>query len=106
MNEIRKYESEIIKRAGYTKGDFELLFDIVTKDIEIVDKEKYVDKLQEADHLIGGNDKGDIPFLALALSTPNDGIWTQNIKHFRQSKVRVWTTKEVLETFKRINQLD
>ncbi|RJQ19762.1 PIN domain-containing protein [Candidatus Woesearchaeota archaeon] len=100
LNEIRKYESEIIKRAGYTKDEFEILFALITGNIEIVEKEKYAHKLKEADELIGHIDKGDVPFLALALTTPNDGIWTENVKHFKQDKVKVWTTKELLNARK------
>lgn len=100
LNEIQKYESEIIKRAGYTKDEFEILFALITGNIELVEKEKYAHKLKEADELICHIDKGDVPFLALALTTPNDGIWTENVKHFKQDKVKVWTTKELFNARK------
>jgi predicted nucleic acid-binding protein len=42
-------------------------------------------------------DESDAPFLALALSFPNDGIWSDD-KHFKEQKlVRVWTTRDMLE---------
>ena len=98
LNEIRKYEREIIKRAAYTKEEFDILFALITDGIEIVGREKYAHRLKEADQLIGHIDKGDVPFLALALSAPNDGIWTENVKHFKQDKITVWTTTKLIGT--------
>lgn len=97
LKEIRKYEEEIIKRAGFTKAEFEILFDLITDGIQIVGKEQYAHKIKEADKLIGNVDQGDVPFLALALSRLNDGIWTENVKHFKQNLVKIWTTKELIK---------
>lgn len=53
--------------------------------------------LGEADRLLGDVDKGDVPFIALALTIPNDGIWTENIHHFKkQNKINILTTKELV----------
>ena len=98
LKEIRKYEQEIINRAGFTKAEFEILFNLITDGIQIVEKEKYFHKIKEADKLIGNIDQGDVPFLALALSIPNDGIWTENVKHFKQKHVKIWTTKELAQS--------
>lgn len=97
LKEIRKYEGEICRRAGFKKTEFEILFSLITDNIEIVEKQKYEKYLKDADKLIGAVDKGDVPFLALALSMPNGGIWTQNAKHFeRQKKIRIWATTDIL----------
>ncbi len=96
--EIRKYENEIIKRSGLTKREFETLFSLITENITIVEKEKYQTKITEADKLIGHIDKGDVPFVALALTIPNNGIWTENEVHFKkQNKVKIWTTSDILK---------
>ena len=76
ISEIRKYEKTIVDKSGLPKEDFEILFDLLIENIEIVDKEKYFDKIEEADQLLGNVDKNDIPFIDLALSTANDGIWS------------------------------
>jgi predicted nucleic acid-binding protein len=74
-----------------------MLFNLVTDGIEIVEKQDYEHCLKEANKLIGKIDKGDVPFLALALSAPNNGIWTENARHFEfQKKVKIWTTKALL----------
>ncbi|MBU4075292.1 MAG: PIN domain-containing protein [Euryarchaeota archaeon] len=49
------------------------------------------------------DDIDDAPVIALALSIDNEGIWTHNIKHFRQKKfgerIRVLSTQDVLELY-------
>jgi predicted nucleic acid-binding protein len=97
IGEIRKYENQILKRTGFSKEDFEILFSLLTENITIVNKGKYETYLKEAEDLLGEDILGDIPFLALALSTPNNGIWTDD-KHFeRQDKIKVWKTFEVIK---------
>jgi len=49
------------------------------------------------------DDKDDAPIIALALAVVNEGIWTHNIKHFRQKifgeRIRVLSTKDVMEMY-------
>jgi len=94
VNEIRKHETPIIKRSGLTEAEFETLFTLITGNITIIEKDRYKQHIEEATKRI--KDPGDIPFLALALSMSNDGIWTENVKHYKGAKVRIWTTKEIL----------
>lgn len=103
VNELRKYREEICRRAGYSHEEFEVLLSLVTESIIIIEKERYAEQLAEADKLIGRVDRGDVPFLALALSIPC-GVWTENEKHFRtQNKVKVWNTQEIVELMNRLN---
>ena len=103
IKEIRKYDDIILKRSELAKEDFEILFRLLTDNINIVEKEHYSERIQEADKLIGHLDKGDVPFLALALTVPNNGIWTDNLCHFgQQEKVKVWTTHDILRVLGKI----
>lgn len=94
IKEIRKYEEQIIQRSGLTKIEFETLLNLITDSITIIEKEKYQQHIKEAAKHIG--DPGDIPFLALALSMPNNGIWTENVKHYKKANIKIWTTKEIM----------
>ncbi len=88
LKEINKYKEEICKRTGLDAPEFEVLFCLITESIEIVSEETYRQKMDEATQLMGHIDKGDVPFLALALGIPNHGIWTENLRHFeKQTKV-------------------
>ena len=96
--EIRKYKSEIIRRSELSEKDFETLFKLLTERIILVPKEGYASKIKESSEIIGHIDAGDVPFLALALSIPNDGIWTENVKHFgKQNKIKVWTNSDLIK---------
>ena len=98
IGEIQKHRELIIEKSGLAENDLKSLLGLLLESINVVEKESFLHKMQEASELIGEADKGDVPFLALALSTPNDGIWTANVQHFRaQNKIRVWTTAELLE---------
>jgi len=59
--------------------------------------EEILGKMEEAENIMGKIDAGDVPFIALALSFPNDGIWTED-KHFlRQRRVKIWLTRDLLK---------
>jgi len=64
-----------------------------------VEDEIYIKHMNEAKELI--EDLDDVPLVALALSVDNEGIWTYNIRHFDnkklKAKVKVLTTKDVLK---------
>ena len=58
---------------------------------------KIKDNLTKAHRIIGSIDPFDVPFVALALSIENDGIWS-NDKHFENLKgIKVWKTAEILK---------
>jgi predicted nucleic acid-binding protein len=51
--------------------------------------------------MIGRIDPNDIPFLALALATENDGIWS-NDRHFEAIKqIKIWKTSDLLKYLKK-----
>jgi len=49
---------------------------------------------------MGKIDRDDVPFIALALSFPNDGIWTEDRHFLKQRRVKVWRTRELLKLLK------
>ena len=51
IKEIRKYDDIILKRSELAKEDFEILFRLLTDNINIVEKEHYSERIQEADAL-------------------------------------------------------
>ncbi len=79
----------------------EIVDDVKRLFILSVPKEVYEQCIVVAGKLT--DDKDDAPVIALALSIDNEGIWTHNIKHFRQKKfgkrIRVLSTQDVLELY-------
>ena len=39
----------------------------------------------------------DVPFIALALSIGNDGIWSDDNHFQKQKKIKIWKTEEVIK---------
>ena len=77
----------------------EIMEDIKRLFVMPVSQEVYNSYISEAAELT--DDKDDSPVIALALAADNEGIWTYNIKHFRQEifgeRIRVLSTGDVIE---------
>lgn len=97
LSEIRRYREEISRRAGLPAEELDLLLALLIEGIEVVPREAYEDRIKEAHARVGARDPGDVPFVALALARPCDGIWTQNTRDFEGARVELWTTQRVVE---------
>ncbi len=98
--ELEKYKSTILEKFGGSAKDLDELIKIIHEKIIVVVEEEYFDEMKRAEKIIGKIDPKDIPFIALALSIENDGIWTRD-KHFsKQTSVRIYSTKELISIYK------
>jgi len=94
IQEIYKHEDEIIEKANIYHEEFDFLFLFLFEKIKIVSKENYIPIVPHMKKLIV---EKDAPFLALAVSMNADAIWSDD-KHFqRQDRIRVFTTREMVE---------
>jgi len=97
IEEIEGHVDEISKRSGLSVESVYLLLGVLLASVQVVPADRIVKKYEEAEKIMGKIDRGDVPFVALALSFPNDGIWTED-KHFlKQDRVKVWRTKDLLK---------
>jgi predicted nucleic acid-binding protein len=95
-SEIQEHESEILRKASLSKKEFQAVLSILLGKIFVVSDIVIESKMDQAKKIMDRIDPGDTPFIALALATDNDGIWTED-KHFeRQKAVRTWRTSDVL----------
>ena len=95
IDEINKYKELILNKSGMTEKEFTILLSTLLERINIIPEFRYESYLEEANKLIGNIDLKDVPFIALALSMENDGIWSED-KHFqKQGKVKIWKTEEI-----------
>jgi len=100
IEEIERHVDEIADRSGLSVENVYLLLGILLASVQVVPAERILKKYKEAERIMGKIDRDDVPFVALALSFPNDGIWSED-KHFlRQKKVRVWRTRDLLKFMK------
>jgi predicted nucleic acid-binding protein len=96
LYELKKYEVYLMKKTKLTKNEFKLILDQLLENLYLIPIKEYSEKLTEAKKIIGDIDEKDIPFIAVALSIRNDGIWS-NDKHFKeQSEIKVYTTNDLI----------
>ncbi len=100
FEEFERHKDKISKRSGLSMEDINVLMTLITENITIVPASKIKPYMEKANKMMGGTDPFDVPFVALALATDNDGIWS-NDKHFKNLKgINVWKTSDVFNFIK------
>ena len=94
--EIEEHEDEILQKAGLSKAQFDTILTILFAKIVVVSEMVISNKMKQARKIMDRIDPNDTPFIALALATQSDGIWTED-KHFeKQNEIKLWKTKDIL----------
>lgn len=97
LKEIEKYKGEILEKTGNSELELNRILSFLLEKIEIVDDIVIKSKMAQAKAIMDKIDKDDTKFIALALATENNGIWSDD-RHFRMQKVIPnFTTKKLLE---------
>ena len=97
LSEIKNHKDLIMKKGDLSERRFNTIFELLIDRINILPKSDIMDHIAEAKQIIGDIDRDDVTFIALALAIPNSGIWTED-KHFKkQNRIKIWSTKEILE---------
>jgi len=96
--EVIKYHQLILKKTGITEEQFYNLLHRIFNKINLVsDSDINKEYYEKAVKIMDSIDENDTPFIALALSIENNGIWSDD-KHFEmQDKVKIWKTKDLIE---------
>jgi len=95
--ELKRYKDEIINRSGLSEDEFYILLYTIMDHIAIVSKEDFAEYIPKAWKIMAEIDENDTPFLALAMSFENDGIWSED-DHFKEQKeVKVWKTRDLID---------
>jgi len=97
FTEILKHTDLIEKKAKLASKDLQYVIDMLLSRITIYPKDEYADCYVQAKDIMKDIDPDDAPFLALAMKTKVDGIWSEDKGFQQQSYVKVYTTKELLE---------
>lgn len=95
LNEVRKYEEEIIKKAKITKEQFEILLALIFENITTIAKEEYEDVIPSLQKEI--KDHKDLPYMAVAILTNSVGIWSHDTHFLTQKKIKVFTNIDMIK---------
>jgi predicted nucleic acid-binding protein len=101
FEEINKHKREILKKSGLNASQFDLLMTTPKENLTIIPKYE-IRKIKEAKEIMDKIDPNDTVFIALALSTFNDGIWSDDVYFKKQDVVKVWNTKELIKFLLRV----
>lgn len=98
LEEIKKHIPLIRKKSNLSTNEVHVLLNLLMENISIVPADTIEPYVKKAQKIIGSIDENDVPFVALALSFPNNGIWTNDAHFHKQKSIRVWTTESLLRT--------
>ncbi|MCX6742246.1 MAG: PIN domain-containing protein [Candidatus Pacearchaeota archaeon] len=99
FEEIKNHKEEIIRKTGLTEREFDVLFLRLVKYVKIIPAYFSRAYKEKAIQIISKIDPNDVQFIATALAF-NCPVWSDD-KHFKKQKaVRIFTTKEIIKTFK------
>ena len=103
--EIEDNKDIILQKTGLDENDYNALLQELMKFVTLIPYKDFENKLMEANEIFGKIDVDDVIFIALALSTQNNGIWSDDTDFGRQDNIKIWKTKDVLKFTENINDL-
>ncbi|MBI5216468.1 MAG: PIN domain-containing protein [Ignavibacteriae bacterium] len=96
LEEIKEHRRTIVDKSKLSETEIDFLLDLLLSNLTIVPESSFHSYINRAKEIMSLIDPDDFPFVALALSFHNDGIWSQDKDLHRQSIVKIWTTAELL----------
>ncbi|MCJ7429475.1 MAG: PIN domain-containing protein [Candidatus Nanohaloarchaeota archaeon QJJ-5] len=95
FTELRNHRDEIREKSKLSDDQLTYLRTVLFKDVRVVPKQEFDDRLETASQLIGDTDPDDIPFLALALHL-NADLWSDDTDFEDQDAVTTWKTHDLV----------
>lgn len=96
LYEIKKHEDLFLAKSGLAHPEFEAVLSMLVERVAILSHDDIREHMVEARNVMGIIDPDDATFIACALTVRNDGIWTEDRDFLKQSRIRIWSTKEIL----------
>lgn len=94
--EIWKYKDYLTDKINISDKDFELLLNLILKNIKIIPVEKYKNSLSKAKEIMK-NDLKDSPYVACYLELKCNGIWTHDPDFECKEGIKLFKTKDLLD---------
>ena len=97
FEEFEKYKSLILEKTEREEKDFDKFLGILKKKIKIIPNEEIELFIEEAKSICP--DEKDIDYFALALKL-KCGIWSNDKELKEQNKIKVYSTNDLIQSFK------
>ena len=99
LDEIRKYEDELLKKSGYAKKQLKSLMNYLLENVKIIPSSITKNHLKKVESIMKNIDIKDSSFIAAVFSINADGIWSYDNHFKKQDKVKVFSIEELIEKF-------
>jgi len=96
--ELDKHKDMIQEKSELNSIELDSLLTLLMENIIVVPKEMYDKNMPKADDILGGVDKKDVPFIAVALEK-GAVIWSDDKDFEKQDVVDVWKTSRMVAEF-------
>lgn len=97
IEEIEKHIPLVSRKNSLSEEENKKILKILCSYITIVGIEFYEENISEALKIMADIDIKDTPYVALALSFDNDGIWSEDKALFKQDKIKIWSTQDIMK---------
>lgn len=97
IEEVEKHIPLVSKKNSLSDEENKKILNILYSYITIVGIEFYQENVSEALKMMTDIDIKDTPYVALALSFDNDGIWSEDKRLSKQNKIKIWSTQEIMK---------
>lgn len=96
FQEVIKHKEEILQKSGLSIAEFNALLNAINEKLILIPDEEIQHK-EKAQDIMEPIDIKDSIFIAIALSTNNEGIWSED-KHFeKQNIIKIWKTNDIMK---------
>lgn len=96
--ELDNHKDMIREKSGLNPIELDSLLTLLMQNIIVVPKEIYDKNMSKADEILGGVDKKDVPFIAVALEK-GAVIWSDDKDFEKQDVVDLWKTSRMVAEF-------
>jgi len=94
--ELEEHEGEIMGKTGLAPDIYRNVQNILLSNVTIIPFIEYRSEFESAMDLMKVIDVEDSAFIAAACALRTDGIWSNDSDMRKQSRVKVWTTRDLI----------
>jgi len=99
--EVMEHLPDLARRAGLARTSAEQVLSQLDEFLTWIPQEAIMNEWNRATAAMAGIDPGDVPYVATALASPCDGIWSDDPDMKKQTIVPCWTTKELVTALRK-----
>ncbi|MBW2975011.1 PIN domain-containing protein [Candidatus Woesearchaeota archaeon] len=97
FDEFEEHKEEILAKSGLSEEDLDLFLSLISAEIEFMPYSDFKEFIPQAKEIV--SDPDDTEYLALALKL-NCAVWSNDKRRQKQDRVKVYSTENLLTTFR------